>query len=229
MAVRVFWTTVPPPPLSILSASNFTAHRPRYSGHRQLHFKSSTTMEMAWQRVSRRSSRHYWNHHSNSSLIPFHNKSSTNSPQSLPIFSEPNLHLEIFLPRQPPLTMTFLSNSVTVPLDLYSRYIHCSRTFPIYDMKSLPQFRKRKNVSSERGVLTKFPCLCHGVYGNALSLPSHDMLKFLKLTCQGGINWDEEEDPDERFGLFTGEGGRSWAMAIAAKQKEGTILGFNDL
>ena len=81
----------------------------------------------------------------------------------------------------------------------------------------------------ERGVLKKSPCLCHGVYGNALALPNQDMCKFLKLTCQGGIEWDEENDLDEKFGLFTGEGGRSWAMAIAAKQMEGRILGFNDI
>jgi hypothetical protein len=84
----------------------------------------------------------------------------------------------------------------------------------------------------ERGVLCKMPCLCHGVYGNALSLPRQDMLKFLKLTCPMGLPWDESEDLDTKYGLFTGEGGRAWAMAVAKRDNPfefGRIVGYNDI
>ena len=101
--------------------------------------------------------------------------------------------------------------------------------FPHLQQEIISAIEKAQKCVMERGVLIKSPCLCHGLYGNALSLPRCDMLKFLKLSCQGGIEWDDEEDPDDRFGLFTGEGGRSWAMAIAAKQKEGMVLGFNGI
>ena len=134
----------------------------------------------------------------------------------------------------------FSSSSTSSHNDVLVQFCHGAPGFLVSLRSLLPYFpdlrpeitsaiQKAEQCVLERGVLTKFPCLCHGVYGNALSLPSHDMLKFLKLTCQGGMKWDDEEDPDEGFGLFTGEGGRSWAMAIAAKQKEATVLGFNDL
>lgn len=82
----------------------------------------------------------------------------------------------------------------------------------------------------ERGVLRKSPCLCHGVYGNALSLPYNDMCKFLKLTCEDVIWWaEEQDDSDKRFGLYTGEGGRAWVMALAAMGLHGIVLGYNDI
>ena len=37
------------------------------------------------------------------------------------------------------------------------------------------------------------------------------------------------DDMDGIFGLQTGEGGRCWAMAVVASERDGTILGYNDV
>jgi len=81
----------------------------------------------------------------------------------------------------------------------------------------------------KRGVLRKSPSLCHGLYGNALSLSATDMPKMLRLSCPEAHEWSEDDDEDKRFGLQTGEGGRCWAMAIAASERVGSILGYNDV
>ena len=123
--------------------------------------------------------------------------------------------------------------------DILVQFCHGAPGFIISFYSLLPHFpeltkplqsaiQKAEKCVLERGILTKNPCLCHGVYGNALALGEVDMSKFLKLCCEGGLTWDGNED-DENFGLFTGQAGRSWAMAIAAKRMKGIMLGYNDL
>jgi len=82
----------------------------------------------------------------------------------------------------------------------------------------------------ERGLLRKTPCLCHGVYGNALAMNQEDMMKMLRVVYARDIEWAEsKENEDEKFGLFTGLAGRAWAMAMAATGKHGIVLGYNDV
>ena len=107
--------------------------------------------------------------------------------------------------------------------------------FPDLSRQLTAAIRNGEKCIIERGILTKMPSLCHGVYGNSLGLRKSDMQRFLTLTCAGEPDrWgskreEEEEDLDEMFGLFTGEGGRSWVMALAEKGEEGKMLGYNDL
>ena len=103
--------------------------------------------------------------------------------------------------------------------------------FPSLESKISSAIAKAERCILERGVLTKSPCICHGIYGNAMSLPRGDMLKFLKFNFPVFTS-QKDESRDERYGLFTGEGGRAWAMAVAENEsifKFGKILGYNDL
>jgi Lanthionine synthetase C-like protein len=85
----------------------------------------------------------------------------------------------------------------------------------------------------KRGLLTKTPCLCHGIAGNALALDGprfHNFLTYITtevLERNGGL--DRAGRSDDFAGLFTGEAGRAWVWAIANKNLERTCIGFNDL
>ncbi|OAL44067.1 hypothetical protein IQ07DRAFT_522811 [Pyrenochaeta sp. DS3sAY3a] len=85
----------------------------------------------------------------------------------------------------------------------------------------------------ERGLLTKEPCLCHGITGNALALEGKQFEHFLTYTTGHEIKsmgkdgmLEKSEDPSA---LWCGEAGRAWAWAIADKQLEKRFLGFNDI
>ncbi|KIW27881.1 uncharacterized protein PV07_07579 [Cladophialophora immunda] len=87
----------------------------------------------------------------------------------------------------------------------------------------------------ERGLLTKQPCLCHGVAGNALALDDDAEFQHF-LACMSSdalerIGWLKEAGRDDQFvALYTGEAGRAWAWAVADKElHEKTCIGFNDL
>jgi len=49
------------------------------------------------------------------------------------------------------------------------------------------------------------------------------------LTCRSDLEWGAEDGLDEEWGLFTGEGARAWAMALVARGREGTFIGYNDV
>lgn len=85
-----------------------------------------------------------------------------------------------------------------------------------------------------RGVLTKEPCLCHGVAGNALALDDDAEFRHMLACMASDIlesqGWLDEAGRDDKFaGLYTGEAGRAWTWAVADKGLERTSLGFNDL
>lgn len=85
-----------------------------------------------------------------------------------------------------------------------------------------------------RGVLTKEPCLCHGIPGNALALDDDAQFQhFLALSTSEVLEsqgWlDEAGRTDGFVGLLTGEAGRAWAWAVADKALEKTCIGFNDI
>lgn len=98
----------------------------------------------------------------------------------------------------------------------------------------------------ERGLLTKQPCLCHGIPGNALAFtdPADERFgRFLAAMSTkqlearakrgaGGVDtgWMEDAGMSDGFaGLWTGEAGRAWTWAVADKGLERRLIGFNDV
>jgi lantibiotic modifying enzyme len=89
-----------------------------------------------------------------------------------------------------------------------------------------------RKVTWERGLLTKTPCLCHGIAGNALALVGgKETEHFLSHMSSAALAEQDRLDEDEHRddGLFTGEAGRAWTWAISDKGLERTCIGFNDL
>ncbi|ETI24900.1 hypothetical protein G647_04270 [Cladophialophora carrionii CBS 160.54] len=86
-----------------------------------------------------------------------------------------------------------------------------------------------------RGLLTKEPCLCHGISGNALALDDDaEFEHFLARTTTDSLEalgWLKAAGRDDQFvGLYTGEAGRAWTWAVKDKQlREKPCIGFNDL
>lgn len=85
----------------------------------------------------------------------------------------------------------------------------------------------------ERGLLTKEPCLCHGITGNALALEGKEFEHFLTYTTGHEIKsmgkdgmLQKSDDPSS---LWCGEAGRAWAWAVADKGLEKRYLGYNDV
>ncbi|PSK60524.1 hypothetical protein B9Z65_674 [Elsinoe australis] len=85
----------------------------------------------------------------------------------------------------------------------------------------------------ERGLLTKEPCLCHGITGNALALDDKSCEHFLTYTTGNEMKsmekdgmLDKSDDPE---GLWGGEAGRAWAWAVVDKGLPKRLLGFNDI
>jgi hypothetical protein len=86
-----------------------------------------------------------------------------------------------------------------------------------------------------RGLLTKQPCLCHGIAGNALALDNDAEFRHF-LACISGdalkaAGWLKDAGRNDEFvALYTGEAGRAWAFAVADKELiEKPCIGFNDL
>lgn len=85
----------------------------------------------------------------------------------------------------------------------------------------------------ERGLLTKEPCLCHGISGNALALHEKEFEHFLTYTTGNEMKAMEKDGLLEKSsapeGLFTGEAGRAWCWAVADLGLNRRVLGYNDL
>ncbi|KAF2151710.1 hypothetical protein K461DRAFT_294606 [Myriangium duriaei CBS 260.36] len=85
----------------------------------------------------------------------------------------------------------------------------------------------------ERGLLTKEPCLCHGISGNALALDDEGCEHFLSYTTGNEMKSMEKdgmlEKSDDPEALWCGEAGRAWAWAVVDKGLPKRLLGFNDL
>ncbi|KAL7620530.1 hypothetical protein AAE478_009525 [Parahypoxylon ruwenzoriense] len=90
-----------------------------------------------------------------------------------------------------------------------------------------------------RGLLTKTPCLCHGIAGNALALDDDDddgarfkhFLSFMgseEMARRGWLRGVGARD-DEAAGLYTGEAGRAWVWGVAACSAEKVCIGYNDV
>ncbi|KAF2482447.1 hypothetical protein BDY17DRAFT_251590 [Neohortaea acidophila] len=85
----------------------------------------------------------------------------------------------------------------------------------------------------ERGLLTKEPCICHGISGNALALADAEFEHFLTYTTGHEILSMEKDGMLDRSSapesLFGGEAGRAWCWAVADLGLDKTVLGYNDL
>ncbi|KAI0540715.1 hypothetical protein GGR58DRAFT_104629 [Xylaria digitata] len=85
----------------------------------------------------------------------------------------------------------------------------------------------------KRGLLTKHPCLCHGIAGNSLALDRDQFFHFLSFMgserIEGLTHNPTSTGDDGRAGLYTGESGRAWCWAIADKGLPRTCIGYNDI
>lgn len=91
----------------------------------------------------------------------------------------------------------------------------------------------RKDIG-ERGLLTKDPCLCHGIAGNALALDDevqfHSFLNWMSGEKLEALGWTSQAGRSDKFaGLYSGEAGRAWVWATADRNLTKTCIGFNDL
>lgn len=85
-----------------------------------------------------------------------------------------------------------------------------------------------------RGLLTKTPCLCHGIAGNALALKDEEQFSYFlaHMTSEQleGRGWLADAGHSDQFaGLFGGEAGRAWVWTVADKGLPKMCIGFNDL
>lgn len=92
---------------------------------------------------------------------------------------------------------------------------------------------KARECIWERGLLTKEPCLCHGITGNALALEDEQFEHFMTYTTGHEIKSMAKdhmlERSDDPSALWCGEAGRAWAWAVADKGLAKRLLGYNDI
>jgi hypothetical protein len=105
-----------------------------------------------------------------------------------------------------------------------------------------PQMRtaiqRAQEVIWSRGLLTKEPCLCHGISSNALALEDPAKREhFLAYTVQDAVQrgWEEglfrkSSDP---FGLYYGVAGRVWGILELMRGQDGremgAFIGYSDV
>ncbi|KAF2863379.1 hypothetical protein K470DRAFT_268188 [Piedraia hortae CBS 480.64] len=105
--------------------------------------------------------------------------------------------------------------------------------FPNLRDKIEKAITKGRQCILERGLLTKEPCLCHGISGNALALEDDEFEHFLSYTTGHEIKSMEKDSMLEKSSapesLFGGEAGRAWTWAVSDLGLKKRILGYNDL
>ena len=107
-----------------------------------------------------------------------------------------------------------------------------------------PELSERANLAikkgieciAEKGLLTKYPSLCHGIAGNALAFPLYQETLLRFMTCmtedfveQGkGIIFTQGED--DVMSLWTGPAGRLWAWYIYLSEGHWKdLIGYSDI
>lgn len=105
--------------------------------------------------------------------------------------------------------------------------------FPAQKDKIESAIKRGRECILERGLLTKEPCLCHGISGNALALADRECEHFLTYTTGREIKALEKdgvlEKSEDPSALWCGEAGRAWAWAVVDKKLPKTYLGYNDI
>ena len=83
----------------------------------------------------------------------------------------------------------------------------------------------------QRGLLTKEPCLCHGIAGNALALDDTQKFEhFLYCMADKQLRKGWPIDSSGKLdSLFTGGAGRAWTWAVADNGLPRTCIGYNDV
>ncbi len=114
-----------------------------------------------------------------------------------------------------------------------SSLLSIKRYFPDLEERIDRVVAKGRQCVWERGLLTKEPCLCHGISGNALALDGKQFELFLTYTTGHEIKFMGKDGmlqkSDDPSALWCGEAGRAWAWAVADKGIEKRFLGYNDI
>ncbi|KAI0430618.1 hypothetical protein F5Y09DRAFT_223225 [Xylaria sp. FL1042] len=134
-------------------------------------------------------------------------------------------------------------SSLPAGSDRLVQFCHGGPGFVISLRTLLPYFpeisnRVEKAISAaqsdiwKRGLLTKEPCLCHGIAGNSLAFDDDDrfnhFLSFMGSERIEELMQDSSRD-NGKAGLYTGESGRAWCWAVADKSLPRTCIGYNDI
>ncbi|KAI1110841.1 hypothetical protein F5Y14DRAFT_465212 [Nemania sp. NC0429] len=133
--------------------------------------------------------------------------------------------------------------SLSAGSDRLVQFCHGGPGFVISLRTLLPHFVEMSDIMKRaireaqddvwsRGLLTKEPCLCHGIAGNALAFDEDDrfvhFLSFMTGDKIEGLMREESRDND-KAGLYTGEAGRAWCWAVADRGLPRTCIGYNDI
>ncbi|KAI0466413.1 hypothetical protein F4859DRAFT_300005 [Xylaria cf. heliscus] len=134
-------------------------------------------------------------------------------------------------------------SSLPVGSDRLVQFCHGGPGFVISLYTLLPYFpeisdrikdaiNKAQSDMWRRGLLTKEPCLCHGIAGNALAFDKDSQflhfLSFMGSERIENLRRDSSRNTDN-VGLYTGEAGRAWCWAVADKNLPRTCIGYNDV
>ncbi|KAI0882337.1 uncharacterized protein GGS22DRAFT_196036 [Annulohypoxylon maeteangense] len=133
-------------------------------------------------------------------------------------------------------------------VDFLVQFCHGAPGINIALRSLLPHFSEKVRAKMEaamksadeevwrRGLLSKNPCLCHGIPGNALALTEGGQERLLHFLSWMGTEelesrgWLAQEARDgEAAGLFTGEAGRAWVWGVVAGGWPRVLIGFNDI
>ena len=114
-----------------------------------------------------------------------------------------------------------------------SSLLSIKQYFPELEARIDTAIKKGREAILERGLLTKEPCLCHGISGNALALEDAEFKHFLTYTTNNEIKQMDKdgmmEKSDDPSALWCGEAGRAWAWAVADKDLDKRFIGYNDI
>ena len=96
--------------------------------------------------------------------------------------------------------------------------------------------KKGVECVEEKGLLTKFPSLCHGIAGNALALPlDHEgLLRFMSCMTEDFVEKGRGTvftvGEDEVMSLLTGPAGRLWAWYVYLSEEHWQdLIGYSDI
>ncbi|KAJ6259166.1 hypothetical protein Dda_6064 [Drechslerella dactyloides] len=92
---------------------------------------------------------------------------------------------------------------------------------------------KARGVVWEKGMLTKEPCLCHGITGNALTLTEPQRSHFLFYATAGivknGLADGAFEKSSDESGLWWSEAGRAWGWMMMDYEQSGRGNSLRDI